>query len=83
MYTADSTAWAEAFGVHHGFVERAMQQRLRRLQDTEEELRSLYTAFRDVPDDELLLCIRSATRSMSQAVECLQIAIRQMSRGSA
>ncbi|KJK11905.1 hypothetical protein UB45_11850 [Terrabacter sp. 28] len=83
MYTADSIAWAEAFGVHQGFVDRALQQRLRRLQDTEEELRSLYTAFRDVPDEELLLSIRSATRSMSQAVECLQIAIRQMSRGSA
>ena len=83
MYTADSAAWAEALGVHDAFVDRALQQRLRRLQDMEEELRALYTSFRDAPDDELLLSIRSATRSMSQAVECMQIAIRQMSRGSA
>lgn len=83
MYTADSTAWAEAFGVHHSFLDRALQQRLRRLQDMEEELRSLYNAFKDAPDDELLLSIRSATRSMTQATECLQIAIRQTSRGSA
>jgi hypothetical protein len=83
MYTADSTAWAEAFGVHHSFLDRALQQRLRRLQDMEDELRSLYNAFKDVPDDELLLSIRSATRSMTQSVECLQVAIRQTSRGSA
>lgn len=83
MYTADSTAWAEAFGVHHSFLDRALQQRLRRLQDVEEELRSLYNAFKDVPDDELLLSIRSATRSMTQSVESLQIAIRQTGRGSA
>jgi len=79
-YTVDSTAWAEAFGVHHDVLERAMQTRLRRLQDMDEELRSVYSSFRDAPDDELVLCIRSANRSMTQAVECLQHAIRQTSR---
>ena len=76
MRTMDSTAWAEALGVHESFLDRAMQQRLRRLQDAEEELRALFIAFKDAPDDELVLSLRSANRAMTEAVECMRGAIR-------
>ena len=75
MHTMDSTAWAHALGVHESFLERAMQQRLRRLQDTEEELRALFNAFKDAPDDELVLSLRSANRSLTEAVDCMRAAI--------
>ena len=76
MHTMDSSAWAQALGVHEGFLDRAMQQRLRRLQDTEEELRALFNAFKDAPDDELVLSLRSANRAMTVAVECMRAAVR-------
>jgi hypothetical protein len=82
MRTVDTVAWTESLGVHPGFLERAMNEKLRRMQDAEEELRGLFNVMKDAPHDEMVLSLRSANRSLTQAVECMQACIRLVRRAT-
>lgn len=80
MRAVDTVAWGEALGVHEGFVPSALREKLRRADDLAQEAKDLLGSLRDVPDEELLLALLSAHRSLVESVSLLERALRQAGR---
>lgn len=81
MRAVDTTAWGEAMGVHEGFVASALREKLRRADELAQESKNLATSLRDAPDEELLLALLSAHRSLNETVTLLERALRQAGTG--
>ncbi|AXG14957.1 hypothetical protein DN585_17475 [Intrasporangium calvum] len=80
MKTIDLIAWSEALRVHPTFVSNALRQKIQRVETTSEELRVITGSLKDAPDDELVMCLRSASRSMEEALRVLESALREVGR---
>ena len=80
MRTIDTMAWSETLGVHPMFLSSAMREKLKRMESSAEDLRALLISLKDAPDDELVVCLQSANRSMEQAMRAIELAMRQVGR---
>lgn len=67
MRGIDSSAWSEVLGVGRKELPWALQAQLRRIEDLHADVSRLRAALTDAPDEELVLMLSSASRSLAAA----------------
>lgn len=67
MRRIDSSAWSEVLSVGRKELPWALQAQLRRIEDLHTDVSRLRTALADAPDEELVLMLSSASRSLAAA----------------
>lgn len=67
MRHIDSTAWEEVLGVGRKELPWALQAQLRRVEDLHADVSRLRASLVDAPDEELVLMLSSASRSLAAA----------------
>ncbi len=80
MKTIDVIAWSEALRVHPTFLGNALRQRINRIGETSEDLRVVMASLKEAPDEELIMRLRSADRSLDEAIRVLESALRNVGR---
>ena len=83
MRRVDSTAWEEVLGVGRKELTWALQAQLRRIEDLHTDISRMRASLAEAPDEELVLMLQSASRSLAAAGHRIEETISDSSRRSA
>lgn len=71
MHGVEAAAWADVLGVGQKELPWALQARIRVLEDTQSDVNRVRQGLRDAPDEEFVILLESACRSLAAAGERL------------
>lgn len=72
MRPIDSVAWSEVLGVGRKELTWAIQAQIRKIEDVHTDVSRLRATLNEAPDEELVLMLTSASRSLAAAGQHLE-----------
>ncbi len=80
MHGVDIAAWGDTLGVGAKELGWAFQARIRQVEEMHGELNQLRASFSDAPDEELVITLTSACRSLAAAGDRLAETLSDLRR---
>lgn len=82
MRAVDVAAWTDLLGVGEKELPWALKARVRAIEETQQEVNRLRIMLRSAPDEELVLLLEAASRSLATAGTRLEEHVSDLARAS-